>query len=73
MAAYQRRNIKLWDCPAKSPDLNPIELFWGWLRKVLRRMDMADLARKRKPLEKTAYVARVKAVMRSARRFAQRL
>ena len=55
MAAYRRRNIKLWDCPAKSPDFNPIELFWGWLRKVLRRMDMADLARKRKPLGKTAY------------------
>lgn len=28
---------------------------------------MADLARKRKPLEKTAYVARVTAVMRSAK------
>lgn len=23
--------------PAYSPDLNPIELFWGWLKELLRR------------------------------------
>ena len=67
MRAYRRRNIVLWDCPPKSPDMNPIELFWGWLRKKLMRIDMSDLAKKRAPLGKTAYIARIKTVMRSAK------
>ena len=43
----------------KSPDLNPVEMFWGWLRKKLRSMDLEDLRKKRRPLGKTAYTARV--------------
>ena len=35
-AAYKGQKIKLWDMPAKSPDLNPIEKFWAWVRKQLR-------------------------------------
>ena len=64
-AAYRRKNIELWDVPAKSPDLNPVEMFWGWLRKKLRNMDLADLRAKRPTLGKTVYIARVKGVMRS--------
>ena len=64
-AAYRRLKVTLWDVPAKSPDLNPVEKFWSWLRRALRRMDLADLNRKRVPLGKTAYVARVRAVCRS--------
>ena len=51
--------------PAKSPDLNPVEMFWGWLRKRLRTLDLHDMRKKRKPLGKTSYVARVKSVMKS--------
>ena len=64
-AAYKMRNIQLWDVPAKSPDLNPVEMFWGWLRRHLRSMDLADLKRGRKPLGRTAYTMRVKSLVRS--------
>ena len=43
MHAYRRPKISLWTCPAKSPDLNPVEMFWGWLRKKLWRMYITDL------------------------------
>ena len=65
MKAYRSKKIILWSCPPKSPDLNPVEMFWGWLRKKLRRMDLADLRKKRKPLSKFAYQSRVKSVMNS--------
>lgn len=65
MTAYRGKKIELWDVPAKSPDLNPVEMFWGWLRKKLRNMDLADMRKKRRPMGKTAYTARVKSVMRS--------
>ena len=67
MDAYRVEKIVLWDCPSKSPDLNPVELFWGWLRKKLRRMDLADLKARRKALDKFAYTNRVKSVVRTAR------
>ena len=41
-AAYLAKKISLWDVPAKSPDLNPVEMFWGWLRRKLRLMALAD-------------------------------
>ena len=47
------------------PDLNPIEKFWGWLRRELRRRDLKDLQEKRPPLSKTAFRARVRTVLRS--------
>ena len=59
--------VTLFTCPPKSPDLNPVEMFWGWLRKTLRRMDLLDLKKKRKPLSKPAYISRVKNVIRSAK------
>ena len=48
--------------PAKSPDLNPVERFWAWLRKRLRALDLADAVAKRPVLGKTAYKARVQRV-----------
>ena len=65
MAAYRPKHIELWGVPAKSPDLNPVEMFWGWMRKKQRVMDLADMQKKRRLLGKTAYTARVKSVMRS--------
>ena len=64
---YSRKRIVMWQCPAKSPDLNPVEMFWGWLRKRLRKMDLADLRAKKPPLDKAAYIARVKATIRTAK------
>ena len=65
MPAYRAKGISLWSCPPKSPDLNPIEMFWGWIRRKLRLMDLADLRLKRRPLGKTAYTLRVKRVMQT--------
>ena len=54
-------------------------MFWGWLRRKLRRMDLQDLRKKRRPLGMTACTARVKQVIKSqkaqsvAKSFAYRL
>ena len=67
MEAYRTRSIGLWSVPPKSPDLNPVEMFWGWLRKKLRSMDLEDMRKKRRLLGKTACTARVKGVLKSAK------
>ena len=64
-AAHDRCGVTLWGLPPKSPDLNPIEKFWSWLRRHLRILDLADLKKKKRPLSKTAYIARVRTVCRS--------
>ena len=64
-AAHKAAGVKLWRIPSKSPDLNPIELFWGWLRKKLKAMDLADALKKRKVLSKVAYTRRVKRVLQT--------
>ena len=64
-ALYSRKNIQLLSIPPRCPDLNPIESFWGWLRQRLRRLDLEDLRTGRPPMGKTAYKARVKAVLKS--------
>jgi transposase len=63
--AHKKQKINLWKIPARSPDFNPIEKFWAWLRKVLRHRDLADLKAKRPSLDKAAYIARVRAICRS--------
>ena len=55
----------MWHIPAKSPDLNPVERFWAWLRKKLRAMDLSDSAKKSRVLSKAQYTARVKRVLKS--------
>ena len=67
MTAYARHDISLWKIPAHSPDLNPIEKFWSWLRRQLRRCDLQDFRNKRRPLTKPEYIARVKALLMTAK------
>ena len=67
LAEYQRTKVRLWHIPARSPDLNPVEKNWGWLRKELRRRDLADMVNRRPVLNKMAYRARVREVCRSAK------
>ncbi len=55
----------MWDWPPRSPDLNPIEKFWAWLRGKLHQLDQADLQAKRPSVGRTAFKARVRAVFRS--------
>ena len=58
-------NVTLWQLPPKSPDMNPVERFWGWLRKQLLLKDLADLQARRPVLSPTAYKARVRGIMRT--------
>lgn len=71
LKAYAARKVYLWKLPAKSPDLNPIEMFWGWVRRQLRLKDLEDLKKKRALPGKTAYTLRVKKLFKS--RKAQRV
>ena len=64
---YSKRRIQLLSIPAKSPDLNPIESFWGWLRQELRRRDLEDLRLKKPGLDKAQYKRRVKEVLRTVK------
>ena len=63
--AYAARPLKMWHIPPRSPDLNPVERFWGWLRQQLRHKDLADLRKKRPPLGKTAYLVRVRRFLKT--------
>ena len=65
--AYRRAKIRLWHVPPKSPDLNPVEKYWGWLRKELRRMDLAALRAGQRALDKQAYIRRVRALCATQR------
>jgi len=64
-AAHKKIGVKLLKIPAKSPDLNPVERFWAWLRKKLRAMDLADATKKRPVLTKAKYTARVKRLLKT--------
>ena len=55
----------LWPIPARSPDLNPIERFWGWLRAELRRRDLQDLQAKKAALSKSEYLTRARSVLKT--------
>jgi len=59
-AAHKKARVRLWNIPPKSPDLNPVEKFWAWLRKALARKDSEDLVKKRPVPGRTAYKERVR-------------
>ena len=67
MRAYAQKRVRLWAVPPRSPDLNPIEMFWGWVRRQLRLQDLDDLRHHRAPLTKAAYILRIEALFRSAK------
>ena len=64
-SAMRSAKITMWPLPSRSPDLNPIERFWGWLKKKLKRMDLADAMKKRPVLGKTAYKVRVSNILKT--------
>ena len=63
---HQKAKIHLWRIPAKSPDLNPIERFWSYLRKRLNKLDLQDALKSRPWIGKLAYKTRIKNVLNSA-------
>ncbi len=66
-AAHKQCKVRLWGIPAKSPDLNPIERFWSWMRRALNKMDLEDLIKKRPVPGRTAYQERVRRLLKSPR------
>ena len=66
-AAHTAAGVTLWHIPPRSPDLNPIERFWSWLRRRLLALDLKDALARRPTLGKAAYRARVRSVCRSPR------
>ena len=66
-SAYNLRHVSLWAIPPRSPDLDPIENFWSWLRTELRRRDLEDYTAKRPCPTKPQYIARVKQVLQTAK------
>ena len=45
--------------------MNPVEKFWSWLRRELRRRDLRDYQQKKACLTKVQYIARVKKVLQT--------
>ena len=64
--AHRQEKLQLLHVPAKSLDLNPVELFWAWLRRRLHKMDSLDLAAGKPVLTKTEYTTRVRKLVQSA-------
>ena len=64
-AQYKKIGVKLWRVPPRSPDLNPVEKFWAWLRRQLRAMDLRDAVAKRPVLAKATYRERVRRICAS--------
>lgn len=57
------KRVSLLQVPPRSPDLNPVEKFWSWVRARLRDMDLKDLEMKRPPVDRSALKERVKRLM----------
>ena len=65
LKAYRKVLLKVHpDKCGNKADVQTLQ-FWEWIRKKLRKMDLPDFRNKRTPLNKAAYITRVKGVMRS--------
>ena len=65
--ACAKNGVSLWFVPPRSPDLNPVEKYWSWLRRELRRMDLKDLRAKKAVPTKEAYQRRVRSLIKTQR------
>ena len=59
------KRVELWQIPPRSPDCNPVEKFWSWVRARLRDMDLKDLEMKRLSIGRSALRERVKRLLRT--------
>ena len=64
-AAHGKVSVRLWGIPPGSPDLNPVEKFWSWLRRRLVALDLRDLKKRRVALGRAAFKLRVQSICRS--------
>ena len=65
--AYTATRVSLWKVPPNSPDLNPVEKMWGWVRKELLLNGLTDLRARRRVPAKQAYKARLVCLLKSRR------
>ena len=65
--AHAAIGIAPWHVPPRSPDLNPVEKFWAWLRKKLLALDLKDAVARRPPLGRRAYTQRVRNICATQR------
>ena len=63
--AMAAAGVRAWRVPASSPDLNPVEKMWAWLRRRIRVKDCEDLRRRRPPIGKMAFKARLRSMLAS--------
>jgi transposase len=63
--AHRMAKIQLWGIPPRSPDLNPVEKFWSWLRRAVAAKDLVDLRCGRAPVDKAAFKLRVQRLLRT--------
>ena len=61
--ATREAGVLTWRVPASSPDLNPVEKMWAWLPRKIRAKDCQDLRRRRPPIGRTAFKARVRSML----------
>ena len=64
---YRPNGVFLTHVPKRSPDLNPVEKYWAWLRKELQKKDLQDLKAGRPVLTKAAYRRRVQQLTQTKR------
>ena len=65
--AHAKTSVELWHVPARSPDLNPVEMYWAKLRLWLRKMDLDDFKAGRTPVDKKGMQQRVRRLLAIAK------
>ena len=63
--AHAKAKVRLWPIPPRSPDLNPVERFWSYLRRRLRAMEMKDFVANKPVLTKAQYKVRVQNLLKT--------
>lgn len=64
-SAMAAEGISAWRVPPSSPDLNPVDKMWAWLRRRIRQKDREDLQKRRPPLGKAAFKLRIRNILAS--------
>jgi len=63
--AHAKAKVRLWAIPPRSPDLNPVERFWSYLRRRLRAMELKDFLAEKPVLTKAQYKVRIRNLVKT--------
>ena len=63
--ARSKVSVRFWGIPPGSPDLNPIEKSWSWLRRRLVALDLRELRKRKVALGRIAFKQRVQNLCKS--------